>query len=85
MRRRSESSRRERPFRASRTPGTSARIAARWDGPRTAGLCLLARRGRAKRSVAENPTARLDGLRSPLSVMAVIALIALPFSRRIPA
>jgi len=46
---------------------------------------LLARRGRAKRSVAENPTARLDGLRSPLSVMAVIALIALPFSRRIPA
>jgi hypothetical protein len=34
--------------------------------------------------VAENTTARLDGLRSSLSVMAIIALIALPFSRRIP-
>jgi MFS family permease len=34
--------------------------------------------------VAENTTARLDGLRSSLSVLAVIALIALPFSRRIP-
>jgi hypothetical protein len=34
--------------------------------------------------VAENVTARLDGLRSSLSVLAVIALIALPFSRRIP-
>jgi MFS family permease len=34
--------------------------------------------------VAENATARLDGLRSSLSVLAVIALIALPFSRRIP-
>jgi hypothetical protein len=33
---------------------------------------------------AENATARLDGLRSSLSVLAVIALIALPFSRRIP-
>ena len=34
--------------------------------------------------VSENATARLDGLRSSLSVMAIIALIALPFSRRIP-
>jgi hypothetical protein len=34
--------------------------------------------------VAENATARIDGLRSSLSVLAVIALIALPFSRRIP-
>jgi MFS family permease len=34
--------------------------------------------------VAENTTARLDGLRSSLSVMAVITLIALPFTRRIP-
>jgi hypothetical protein len=34
--------------------------------------------------VAENTTARIDGLRSALSVLAVIALIALPFSRRIP-
>jgi MFS family permease len=34
--------------------------------------------------VAENTTARLDGLRSSLSVMAIFALIALPFSRRIP-
>ena len=34
--------------------------------------------------VAENTTARLDGLRASLSVMAIIALIALPFSRRIP-
>jgi len=34
--------------------------------------------------VAENTTARLDGLRSSLSVMAIIALIALPFTRRIP-
>jgi MFS family permease len=34
--------------------------------------------------VAENATARLDGLRSSLSVLAIIALIALPFSRRIP-
>jgi MFS family permease len=34
--------------------------------------------------VAENTTARIDGLRSSLSVLAVIALIALPFSRRIP-
>ena len=34
--------------------------------------------------VAENATARIDGLRSSLSVMAIIALIALPFSRRIP-
>ncbi len=34
--------------------------------------------------VHENETARLDGLRSSLSVLAVIALIALPFSRRIP-
>lgn len=35
--------------------------------------------------VAENTTARLDGLRSSLSVMGIIALIALPFTRRIPA
>jgi MFS family permease len=34
--------------------------------------------------VKENTTARIDGLRSSLSVLAVIALIALPFSRRIP-
>ena len=34
--------------------------------------------------VKENTTARLDGLRSSLSVMAIIALIALPFTRRIP-
>jgi MFS family permease len=34
--------------------------------------------------VKENATARLDGLRSSLSVMAIIALIALPFSLRIP-
>jgi MFS family permease len=34
--------------------------------------------------VAENTTARLDGLRSSLSVMAIVALIALPFTRRIP-
>jgi len=35
--------------------------------------------------VEDNATARLDGLRSSLSVLAVIALIALLFSRRIPA
>jgi hypothetical protein len=34
--------------------------------------------------VKENATARLDGLRSSLSVLALIALVALPFSRRIP-
>jgi MFS family permease len=34
--------------------------------------------------VTENTTARLDGLRSSLSVMAIVALIALPFTRRIP-
>jgi predicted MFS family arabinose efflux permease len=34
--------------------------------------------------VTENATARIDGLRSSLSVLAVIALIALPFTRRIP-
>ncbi len=34
--------------------------------------------------VAENETARLDGLRASLSVLAVIALIAVFFSRRIP-
>jgi MFS family permease len=34
--------------------------------------------------VSENATARIDGLRSSLSVLAVIALIALAFSRRIP-
>jgi MFS family permease len=34
--------------------------------------------------VSENATARIDGLRSSLSVLAVIALVALPFSRRIP-
>jgi hypothetical protein len=33
--------------------------------------------------VAENATARLEGLRSSLSVM-VIALVALPFTQRIP-
>ena len=35
--------------------------------------------------VHENATARIDGLRSSLSVLAVIALIAAFFSRRIPA
>ena len=34
--------------------------------------------------VQENATARIDGLRASLSVLAVIALIALFFSRRIP-
>jgi hypothetical protein len=34
--------------------------------------------------VDENATARIDGLRSSLSVMAVIALIAVFFSVRIP-
>jgi Major Facilitator Superfamily len=34
--------------------------------------------------VTENATARIDGLRSSLSVLAIIALIALPFSRQIP-
>jgi hypothetical protein len=34
--------------------------------------------------VGENATARLDGLRSSLSVLAIIALIALPFTLRIP-
>ncbi|MFL6243677.1 MAG: MFS transporter, partial [Acidimicrobiia bacterium] len=34
--------------------------------------------------VDENETARLDGLRASLSVLAVIALIAVFFSRRIP-
>jgi hypothetical protein len=34
--------------------------------------------------VEENATARLDGLRSSLSVLAVIALVALFFTRRIP-
>jgi MFS family permease len=34
--------------------------------------------------VTENATARIDGLRSSLSVMAIVALIALPFTRRIP-
>jgi MFS family permease len=33
----------------------------------------------------ENETARLDGLRSALSVLAILALIAVPVSRRIPA
>ena len=35
--------------------------------------------------VQENATARIDGLRAALSVLAVVALIAVPFSRRIPA
>ena len=35
--------------------------------------------------VQENATARIDGLRSSLSVLALIALIATFFSRRIPA
>jgi MFS family permease len=39
----------------------------------------------AKAIVDENATARLDGLRSSMSVLAVIALIAVFFSRRIPA
>ncbi|MGH9288342.1 MAG: MFS transporter, partial [Acidimicrobiales bacterium] len=34
--------------------------------------------------VDENATARLDALRASLSVLAVIALIALFFTRRIP-
>ncbi len=35
--------------------------------------------------VQENATARIDGLRAALSVLAIVALIAVPFSRRIPA
>ena len=34
--------------------------------------------------VAENETARLDGLRSSLSVLALVALVALFLTRRIP-
>ena len=34
--------------------------------------------------VQENATARIDGLRASLSVLAIIALLAVPFSRRIP-
>jgi hypothetical protein len=34
--------------------------------------------------VEENATARIDGLRSALSVLAIVALIALFFSRQIP-
>ena len=34
--------------------------------------------------VQENATARIDGLRASLSVLAVVALLAVPFSRRIP-
>jgi hypothetical protein len=34
--------------------------------------------------VAENTTARLDGLKSSLAVLAVLALIAQFFTRRIP-
>jgi hypothetical protein len=34
--------------------------------------------------VEENATARIDGLRASLSVLAVIALIAMFFTRRIP-
>jgi MFS family permease len=34
--------------------------------------------------VEQNETARLDGLRSALSLLAIVALIALPLSRRIP-
>ena len=34
--------------------------------------------------VQENATARIDGLRASLSVLAVMALLAVPFSRRIP-
>ncbi len=34
--------------------------------------------------VQENATARIDGLRAALSVLAVVALIALFFTRRIP-
>jgi hypothetical protein len=34
--------------------------------------------------VEENAAARIDGLRASLSVLAVIALIAMFFSRRIP-
>jgi len=34
--------------------------------------------------VDENATARLDGLRSSLSVLALIALVALVFTRGIP-
>jgi MFS family permease len=35
--------------------------------------------------VSENEDARLDGLRSALSVLALLALVALPFTARIPA
>jgi MFS family permease len=41
--------------------------------------------GTAEAVVHENATARIDGLRSSLSVLTIIALIALLFSRRIPA
>jgi hypothetical protein len=34
--------------------------------------------------VEENATARIDGLRGSLSVLAIIALIAMSFTRRIP-
>ena len=34
--------------------------------------------------VEENETARLDGLRTALSVLAIFALVALFFTRRIP-
>jgi MFS family permease len=39
----------------------------------------------AEAVVHENATARIDGLRSSLSVLTIIALLALLFSRRIPA
>jgi MFS family permease len=42
-------------------------------------------KGAADAIIAENSTARLDALRSSLSVMAVVALMALVFSPRIPA
>jgi len=35
--------------------------------------------------VKENENARIDGLRASLSLLAVVALIALFFTRRIPA
>ncbi|HZC25702.1 MAG TPA: MFS transporter, partial [Actinopolymorphaceae bacterium] len=34
--------------------------------------------------IDENERARLDGLRAALAVLALIALVALPFSRNIP-
>ncbi|MGB0097869.1 MAG: MFS transporter [Solirubrobacteraceae bacterium] len=62
---------RRRPIRLRRRPETALE---------KAGVSTQA----ANAIVSENTTARIDGLRSSLSVMAVIALIAVFFSLRIP-